>query len=76
MYYFRRKLTPALSLPVPFLPTAHPLSSGLPPPAFSVPHVPPQAVHLPWQGLSKSLGAGKVYDTGSGSRNIDLYTDW
>ena len=26
--------------------------------------------------VEKSLGAGKVYDTGSGSGNIDLYTDW
>ena len=26
--------------------------------------------------VETSLGAGKVYDTGSGSGNIDLYTDW
>ena len=26
--------------------------------------------------VEPSLGAGKVYDTGSGSGNIDLYTDW
>lgn len=26
--------------------------------------------------VETSLGAGKVYDTGSGSENIDLYTDW
>lgn len=26
--------------------------------------------------VETSLGAGKVYDTGSGSANIDLYTDW
>ena len=26
--------------------------------------------------VQTSLGAGKVYDTGSGKGNIDLYTDW
>lgn len=26
--------------------------------------------------VETSLGSGKVYDTGSGSGNIDLYTDW
>lgn len=26
--------------------------------------------------IQTSLGPGKVYDTGSGSGNIDLYTDW
>lgn len=26
--------------------------------------------------VETSLGVGKVYDTGSGSGNIDLYTDW
>ena len=26
--------------------------------------------------VETSRGAGKVYDTGSGSGNIDLYTDW
>ena len=26
--------------------------------------------------VETSLGAGKVYETGSGSGNIDLYTDW
>ena len=26
--------------------------------------------------VDTSLGAGKVYDTGSGSGNVDLYTDW
>ena len=26
--------------------------------------------------VETSIGAGKVYDTGSGSGNIDLYTDW
>ena len=26
--------------------------------------------------VETSLGAGKVYDTGSGSGNVDLYTDW
>jgi len=26
--------------------------------------------------VETSLGAGKVYDSGSGKGNIDLYTDW
>ena len=26
--------------------------------------------------VQTSLGAGKVYDSGSGKGNIDLYTDW
>ena len=26
--------------------------------------------------VNTSLGMGKVYDTGSGKGNIDIYTDW
>ena len=26
--------------------------------------------------VETSLGTGKVYDTGSGKGNIDIYTDW